>query len=220
MQKMNKAYIILLLLLLPIAEGRAQEKPYYLEHRHSVTVSTGIPNLLVLLTPPISIFRQEYGDYEIGTHLFPVNLNIGYNFQFAKRWEVAAVATTSGYFFSRYLFTQEKDNGNVIRHEHYDESFDTSVHFLLRSIVPSVLVRFYWLTPNSAFQMYSAAGIGVECFFRPTSYSSSSRFPIFPVFPTITPVAVRFGARHWYGQIEYTIGATATFILFGMGYRF
>lgn len=67
--------------------------------------------------------------------------------------------------------------------------------------------RHLW-NPENMATFYSGLGIGYSPALGPT-----------PV-PTLTPVALRVGGNHFYGFIECTIGAVATFAHGGLGWRF
>ena len=209
-----KRAILSLILLLPFVKGQAQETLYYVEHPHSVTISTGIPYFFAMMFPPGNPNSSTTWDArEKGIafkSLFPTNLNVGYNYQFSKRWEVAAIITVCGYVYSskQYPKTGEDERGKAV----YDWNATptaSAVHYQHRAFIPSAMLRYYWLARKSSFQMYSAAGLGI------TIFESS-----IPVCPTLTPLGMRFGGKHWYGQVELTVGTTATLFLGGVGYRF
>ena len=194
--------------------ARAQER-YYESHPHSITVSTGIPFALVMFYPPGSMDNGMTMDGEktgMGYKSWTwTNLNVGYNYQSDKRWEVSFLVTVCGWVYSKYSYPKkgEDENGNPLFDWKGDRE-NRGVHYDLRGVMPSVMLRYYWLARKSSFQMYSAGGLA----YIPEGFDS------IPLFPTITPLGVRFGGRHWYGVAELTAGTTATLFLAGAGYRF
>ena len=217
------SFSLLSLLLGGALTARAQEdmrvlpevpKPlYYVDHPHSITLSTGFPFIFAMMYPPGSGDNGWTMDgwktgikYKTWT---ATNLNVGYNYQINKRWEVSFLITVCGYVYSRYAYPQKGEDqyGNP-QYDWNATPENQGVHYDLRGIMPAVMARYYWLARKSAFQMYSATGI---------AYIPSSSLP---VFPTLTPVGIRFGSGHWYGVAELTFGTTATLLLAGAGYRF
>lgn len=214
---------LLSLLLGGALTARAQEdmrvlpevpKPlHYVDHPHSITVSTGYPFIFAALSRPgapnNSMTMEGWNlGFKYKTWI-STNLNVGYNYQINKRWEVSFLITVCGCIYSRYAYprTWDDEYGN----RQYDWNAtpeDQGVHYEHIALMPAVMARYYWLARKSAFQMYSAAGI---------AYVPDSSIP---VFPTLTPVGIRFGGGHWYGVAELTIGTTATLLLAGAGYRF
>ena len=211
---MKRVILLLIVLFVPLAKGRAQENLYYVEHPHSVTVSTGIPYVFAMLYPPGHMDnRMTKGGLATGIGYKTwtgTNLNVGYNYQLNRRWEIAMIFTMCGYVYSSYRYpkTGTDEEGNAI----YDwkaDPLESSLHYEHRAFIPAVIARYYWLARKSSFQMYSAAGLGCTI-----AHSNV------PFFPTLTLVGTRFGGKHWYGQAELTAGTTATLFLAGVGYRF
>lgn len=200
-------------MLLPLS-AMAQESHYYVEHPHSVTFSTGIPNILALAFPPGNpdnsmTMRGRDNGKSYKTH-FISNWNIGYNYQLDKRWEVALIFTVCGTFYTEYQYPKIGESAEGAANYDWNATPTATSRHYVRCFIPATMLRFYWLARNPAFQMYSGAGAGY-------ALGSSGSFP---VLPTLTPVAIRFGAKHWYGQFELTLGTTASLILGGVGYRF
>ena len=195
--------------------GPAPEPLYYEQHPHSITVSTGIPFILAMMYPPGSGDNAKTMDgwrtglkYKTWTG---TNLNVGYNYQLDKRWEISLLVTVCGYVYSQYAYPKSgvDENGmDVIDWKAQPEN--QGVHYDLRGVMPALMLRYYWLARKSSFQMYSAAGIG----YLPGVYGRT------PIFPTLTPLGFRFGGGHWYGVAELTAGTTATLVLAGAGDRF
>ena len=207
-----KRSLLLLILLVPFVKGQAQENLYYVDHPHSVTLSSGIPNLIVTMFPPGNPDNSMTMDgWHTGTGYktrLAAQLNVGYNYQLDRRWELSFILSVGGLVYSQFQYPQTgvNENGYAI----YDwkaEPLETSLHYQHRVLIPSFILRYYWLARKSSFQLYLAAGAG---------YVDLSHLP----YPTLTLVGTRFGGKHWYGQAELTAGATATLFLAGVGYRF
>lgn len=205
--------VLIIVMLLPFVGAWAQENHYYVDHPHSVTVSTGLPFIFASLHAPGDPNNSDTMEgWRTGTGyktIMPVNVNVGYNYQFNRRWEMAVIFTTCGFIYTKSQYPQsgEGEGGSPI----YDwnaKPTESSTHYSYRGCGAAVMGRYYWLAKSPVFQMYSAAGVG---FFLPYQYL---------FFPTLTPVGARVGGKHWYGQAELTIGTTATLFLLGVGYRF
>ena len=220
--KMRKALLTLLFLTGALAlsaqeipEAQASPAPlFYMEHPHSVTVSTGFPFILAMMYPPGSgdnaLTMEGWRTGLSYKTWMDTNLNVGYNYQIDKRLEVSLLVTVCGYVYSRYAYqkTGVDEQGNDM-FDWKSEPENQGIHYDLRGVMPGIMLRYYWLARKSSFQMYSAAGLA---YFQ--------RYGRVPVFPTITPLGFRFGGGHWYGVAELTAGTTATALLAGAGYRF
>lgn len=67
--------------------------------------------------------------------------------------------------------------------------------------------RFIW-SPKWKVTVYSALGAGLT--------TATEFYPM----PEVTPIALRFGGKHFYGFAEATLGPIATFGHGGLGWRF
>lgn len=210
---MRHLSLLCLLLLVPFSKGLAQERFYFEDHQHSITLSTGIPPVMAMMHPPGDPDNGPTMDgWNTGTGYnshFSYTFTIAYNYQFTKRWEMALVATTCGYIYSQYQYPEKgvDDYGNILYDWDKSKGQYQGTHLDFRGIIPAAMVRFYWLA-RERVQMYSAAGVGLMFASRPI------------VYPTLTPVGIRFGRKHWFGLAELTIGSTGTILLAGAGYRF
>ena len=48
---MRRLSLLWVLLLVPFSQGLAQERFYFEDHRHSITISTGIPPIMPMMYP-------------------------------------------------------------------------------------------------------------------------------------------------------------------------
>lgn len=210
---MRRLSLLWILLLVPFSKGLAQERFYFEDHQHSITLSTGIPPILPMMYPRGSANNGYTMDgWNTGTGYkthFSYTFTLAYNYQFTKRWEMALVATTCGYIYSQYQHPEKGVNDYGVMTYDWDDSKRQyqGTYLDFRGIIPAAMVRFYWLARESV-QMYSAVGAGLM-------FSS----PVI-LYPTLTPVGIRFGKKHWFGLAELTVGSTATILLAGAGYRF
>ena len=76
-------------------------------------------------------------------------------------------------------------------------------------------VRFIW-SPQWRVTVYSAAEIGCAS----NLFSGTLYIPLPIPLPGITPVAVRYGGKHFYGYVEATLGPIASFGHGGIGWKF
>ena len=187
---------------------------FFEEHGHSLTLSTGYPCALSMIFPPGTPDNSVTMDgWKTGTHYkswYPAGLNLIYNYQGSRHWEISLAVSVSGWFYSTYQYPEkqsaEMDQGKVFD---YDATPEKHTAFDFRGIIPSIHFRYYWLARKEAYQMYSGAGLGI----MPAAHPMM-------VVPSITPVGIRFGKRHWFGLAELTLGATGTGPVLGAGYRF
>ena len=198
-----------------LPEVRAQDAPFYQEHPHSLSASTGVPFLLSIMYPPGSGDNTLTWDGQrTGTSYkswYPAGLNLMYNIQAGRHWEFSLAVSMSGWLFSAYQYPESKETGpeGEPQYDWKAKPEKTTLHFDFRGFIPSVHVRYYWLTRKESYQMYSAAGLGVMLYGYPKR-----------VYPTLTPVGIRFGKQHWFGTAELGLGTTGTGVLLGAGYRF
>ena len=78
---------------------------------------------------------------------------------------------------------------------------------------PVFTLTFQWRhlwNPQNAFVVYSALGAGLVI---PTSMDMAP-------MPSLTPIAFRYGGRHFYGFAELTLGTLATIVHGGFGWHF
>ena len=78
---------------------------------------------------------------------------------------------------------------------------------------PVFTLTFQWRhlwNPQNAFVIYTALGAGLVV---PTSMETAP-------MPSLTPVAFRYGGKHFYAFTELTLGTLATFVHGGLGWRF
>ena len=202
---MRKALLVLALLLFG-ASAFSQE------YHHSVEISTGPPCILGLMYPPgspdngLTMEGQQQG---IGYHAWaPMNLSLAYNYQINKHWEVSALLTHCGYIYSKYQYPEKGEGPNGMEYDWKATPENLGLRYDSRGFYLTGLARYYWYTKKASYQWYSAVGASVV---------NSSSIPIWPV---LTPIGIRFGARHWYGRAELTVGVPATLLLVGVGRRF
>ena len=120
------------------------------------------------------------------------------------------MVSTCGCIYSQYQYPEKglDKAGNPTYDWNKNKAQYQGTRLNYRGVYPAVMARYYWLARERT-QMYSALGIA------PLIGVGSWK-----VFPTLTPVGIRWGRKHWTGHAELTLGTTATALLIGAGYRF
>jgi hypothetical protein len=182
------------------------------EKQHSLEITTGYPSIVHNLEYPwayASIKMHSRGQ-KYQTYYQP-GINIGYTFQWSKRWEVNAMANIHLTIMDIDQYPQLPGTGTIDPTDpNSSDKFDWNAN-PTRSRQTDVYgafcaaVRFKWIVREN-FSMYSALGAGL-----------SLGFPI--PLPYIAPVGIQFGKGRVYGIVEANISAATTFGIAGIGVR-
>ncbi|MCQ2147238.1 MAG: hypothetical protein MJZ16_06955 [Bacteroidales bacterium] len=184
--------------------------------KHSIEISTGIPNLITLATAPYGHdtfpdLEKDYGwKYE---HLMRYNLNIAYVNEISRRWDFLAILDLGLGHYTRYNYREwiEDDETDSVSWEggHWEGGPDKAgVKFLMGDVNLTAAFRYKWAYTEHC-KFYSALGVGV----------SAALSPVVPL-PYITPIGISVGQnKRIYSFAEATLGTTGTFFQGGIGVR-
>ena len=180
--------------------------------QHSIEITTGYPSIVHNLEYPWQY--RSMGMWWRGqkyTTYYQPGINIGYTFQWSKRWEVNAMANIHltimdihQYPLKAGAVTPDPNDSNG--DESYDWTADpttTRQTDVYGAFCASV--RYKWIVREN-FSMYSALGAGI-----------SIGFPI--PLPYVAPVGIQFGKGRVYGIVEANVSAATTFGMTGIGVR-
>ena len=199
------AVIALLMLCSATAFAQFQQR--------SIEITTGYPSFMHSLEYPwiskrIDMYEhgQRYGEY------YQPGINIGYTYQWRKRWEVNALLNahlTVMDVFQYPLLPEYADRtpSETGSSQYYDWNADPVSTTRQTKVYGAFCVsfRFKWLVRES-FSMYSGLGAGV-----------SFHIPL-PV-PYFAPIGIQFGKGKVFGIVEANISAANTFGMAGIGIR-
>ena len=198
---------VIALLMLCSATASAQFQ------QRSIEITTGYPSFMHSLEYPwiskgIDMYEhgQRYEEY------YQPGINIGYTYQWRKRWEVNALLNahlTVMDVFQYPLLPEYADRtpSETGSSQYYDWNADPVSTTRQTKVYGAFCVsfRFKWLVRES-FSMYSGLGAGV-----------SFHIPL-PV-PYFAPIGIQFGKGKVFGIVEANISAANTFGMAGIGLR-
>ena len=199
--------IIALASLLSVATvSVAQEK------QHSLEITTGYPSILHNLEYPwaYGTVEMEWKGQTYKEH-YQLGINIGYTYQWRKRWEVNAMINVHLTIMdiSQYPLLSGVEGTATSGPEATNQYDWNAVPTTTRQTdvfgAFCASVRYKWLVREN-FSMYSALGAGI-----------SLGFPI-PI-PYIAPVGIKFGKGKVYGIVEANVSAATTYGMAGIGIK-
>ena len=181
--------------------------------QHSIEITTGYPSIIHFFEYPFigeSIEMQKCGR-RYKEHYQP-ELNVGYTFQWAKRWEVNALLNAHLTIMDVYQYPllpeyADRTPSETNSSQYYDWNADPVSKTRQTKVYGAFCasLRFKWLDRES-FSMYSALGVG-------TSFAVP--FPL----PYLAPIGIQFGKGKVFGIVEANISAATTFGMAGIGIR-
>lgn len=197
-------------LLGAIGSASAQE-PESFGKSYSVEVSTGIPPLHMLAFAPT--WAEEHALAQKGQEVnseggfIPV-INVTGVLRPRLKTEFTLTAGTCWY---HHRLTQYSTFGTDPEgKDRYDLKDGRPAGWTNsnRSYSLTFQWRHLW-NPGKAFTMYTALGAGLV-------YFDGDCVPL----PSLTPIAFRYGGRHFYAFTELTLGTMASLVQGGLGWRF
>ena len=203
---MKRTLTVVTLILMSIASAFAQDK------QHSIEITTGYPSIMHFAEYPWAYRTAEMGwNGQTYKEHYQPGINIGYTYQWRKRWEVNSMINVHLTIMDIYQYPLLPGSDGSIASgpeatKQYDWSADpatTRQTDVYGAFCASF--RYKWLVRDS-FSMYSALGAGI-----------SFGFPI-PI-PYIAPVGIKFGKGKVYGIAEANISAATTFGMAGIGIK-
>lgn len=183
--------------------------------KHSVEISTGIPNLITLSAAPYGHdtfpeYEKEYG-WKFD-HLYMYNLNIAYVVESSRRWDFVTILDFGFGHYVKYNYREWvdiEDSDDMYPSGHWEGGPDRDgVKFQMGDINLTFGFRYKWAYTEHC-KFYSALGVGI----------SGAIAPLVPL-PYITPLGISVGqSKRIYGFAEATLGTTGTLIQGGIGIR-
>ncbi|MBO7278043.1 MAG: hypothetical protein J6U70_00375 [Bacteroidales bacterium] len=203
---MKRILPILALMILFVGNTFAQNK------QRSLEITTGHPGFLHAAEFPWTQAEIEMNwkgqTYTEGPQ---PGINIGYTYQWTKRWEINTMLNLHLTFMDIHqqpLRPGVEDNGKYgpDTQGRYDWQADptTTTQVKLYGGL-SAAFRYKWIVRDS-FSLYSALGAG---------FSIGLPIP----FPYIAPIGIKFGKGKVFGLAEVTLSPANTFVMAGIGIR-
>ena len=213
---MNRKYftIIIALLMLCSATASAQYSDTASANykQHSIEITTGYPSIIHFFEYPLQESMDIRHNGQTLKQYYQPGINVGYTYQWHKRWEVNALLNSHLTIKDFYQYPLLPEHADLAPSEagssqYYD--WDATPTFINRQTklygALCASVRFKWIARES-FSMYSGLGVG-------TSFAVP--FPL----PYIAPIGIQFGKGKVFGIVEANISAANTFGMFGIGIR-
>ena len=203
---MKRTLPFIALMIISSGSAFAQDK------EHSIEITTGYPSIMHLAEYPWAYRTAELGwSGQTYTEHYQPGINIGYTYQWRKRWEVNTMINVHLTIMDihQYPLLPGADGSATSGPEaenQYDwdaEPTTTRQTDVFGAFCASV--RYKWLVRDN-FSMYSALGAGI-----------SIGFPI-PIL-YVAPIGIKFGKGKIYGIVEANMSAATTFGMAGIGIR-
>ena len=207
---MRKGLIALLLLLVTGGIALAGDGNPPFKKRFSLEIGAGPAPFHTRQLVNSSSFKEKLAGEgrkkDMTDALFPA-ISISGICRVGPRWEIAL---TGGYSWCHHQVIQYKPFGvDPYGQPRYDLEEGTPAGWTNSSASCSLTLqgRYLWI-PDKAFELYSAFGVGLT---TATEYT-----PI----PSLTPIAARYGGKHFYIFAETALNPIALFGHGGFGWRF
>ena len=182
------------------------------DKQHSIEITTGYPSIVHFAEYPWAYrtVEMQWNGQTYKEHYQP-GINIGYTYQWRKRWEVNTMINVHLTIMDIYQYpllpgADGSATSGPEAEKQYDWKADpatTRQTDIYGAFCASV--RYKWLVRDS-FSLYSALGAGI-----------SLGFPI--PLPYIAPIGIKFGKGKVYGIVEANVSAASTFGMAGIGIR-
>ena len=203
---MKRILPIIALMIISAGSAFAQDK------EHSIEITTGYPSIMHLAEYPWAYSTVEMGwNGQTYKEHYQPGINIGYTYQWRKRWEVNTMINVHLTIMDIYQYPLLPGaDGSAIAGPEAKNQYDwnaeptaTRQTDVYGAVCTSV--RYKWLVRDN-FSMYSGLGAGIS-FFLP--------IPI----PYVAPIGIKFGKGKVYGIVEANISAATTFGMAGIGIK-
>ena len=203
---MKRILPVIALMIISAGNAFAQDK------EHSIEITTGYPSIMHLAEYP-----WAYGTVEMGWNgqtykeYYQPGINIGYTYQWRKRWEVNTMINVHLTIMDIYQYPLLPGaDGSAISGPEAENQYDWNAEPTATRQTDvygafCASVRYKWLVRDN-FSMYSGLGAGI-----------SFGLPI-PI-PYVAPIGIKFGKGKVYGIVEANISAATTFGMAGIGIK-
>jgi hypothetical protein len=203
---MKRILPVIALMIISAGSAFAQDK------EHSIEITTGYPSIMHLAEYPWAYRTVEMGwnGQTYKEHHQP-GINIGYTYQWRKRWEVNTMINVHLTIMDIYQYPLLPGaDGSAISGPEAENQYDWNAEPTATRQTDvygafCASVRYKWLVRDN-FSMYSGLGAGI-----------SFGIPI-PI-PYVAPIGIKFGKGKVYGIVEANISAATTFGMAGIGIK-
>ena len=200
---MKRICILLTAALLCIPSAAQHFDP---EHRHSIEISTGLPPIHTFMLGSGNNYRMMNGVNE--EHKLRACINIGYTYAINEKWDFNFMVDLAQDYYTQTFYQKIEDATEARPYPVFDNKAEPADVKNGVNLWPSYMIdfRWKWYRTDTA-RLYSSFGL--------------SYLPwVWPIFPNLTLIGMNYGRNHFYGIAEFTLSTSATFLLFGAGYRF
>ena len=203
---MKRILPVIALMIISAGSAFAQDK------EHSIEITTGYPSIMHLAEYPWAYrtVEMEWNGQTYKEHYQP-GINIGYTYQWRKRWEVNTMINLHLTIMDIYQYPLLPGaDGSAISGPEAENQYDWNAEPTATRQTDvygafCASVRYKWLVRDN-FSMYSGLGAGI-----------SFGIPI-PI-PYVAPIGIKFGKGKVYGIVEANISAATTFGMAGIGIK-
>ena len=203
---MKRILPVIALMILSAGSAFAQDK------EHSIEITTGYPSIMHFAEYPWAYHTVEMGwNGQTYKEHYQPGINIGYTYQWRKRWEVNTMINVHLTIMDIYQYPLLPGaDGSAISGPEAENQYDWNAEPTATRQTDvygafCASVRYKWLVRDN-FSMYSGLGAGI-----------SFGLPI-PI-PYVAPIGIKFGKGKVYGIVEANISAATTFGMAGIGIR-
>lgn len=203
---MKRILPVIALMIISAGSAFAQDK------EHSIEITTGYPSIMHLAEYPWAYRTVEMGwNGQTYKEHYQPGINIGYTYQWRKRWEVNTMINVHLTIMDIYQYPLLPGaDGSAISGPEAENQYDWNAEPTATRQTDvygafCASVRYKWLVRDN-FIMYSGLGAGI-----------SFGIPI-PI-PYVAPIGIKFGKGKVYGIVEANISAATTFGMAGIGIK-
>ena len=203
---MKRILPVIALMIISAGNAFAQDK------EHSIEITTGYPSIMHLAEYPWAYRTVEMGwNGQTYKEHYQPGINIGYTYQWRKRWEVNTMINVHLTIMDIYQYPLLPGaDGSAISGPEAENQYDWNAEPTATRQTDvygafCASVRYKWLVRDN-FSMYSGLGAGI-----------SFGLPI-PI-PYVAPIGIKFGKGKVYGIVEANISAATTFGMAGIGIK-
>ena len=203
---MKRILPFIALIIISAGSAFAQDK------EHSIEITTGYPSIMHFAEYPWAYSTVEMGwNGQTYKEHYQPGINIGYTYQWRKRWEVNTMINVHLTIMDIYQYPLLPGaDGSAISGPEAENQYDWNAEPTATRQTDvygafCASVRYKWLVRDN-FSMYSGLGAGI-----------SFGLPI-PI-PYVAPIGIKFGKGKVYGIVEANISAATTFGMAGIGIK-
>ena len=203
---MKRILPFIVMMIISVANAIAQDK------EHSIEITTGYPSIMHLAEYPWAYRTVEMGwNGQTYKEHYQPGINIGYTYQWRKRWEVNTMINVHLTIMDIYQYPLLPGaDGSAVSGPEAENQYDWNAEPTATRQTDvygafCASVRYKWLVRDN-FSIYSGLGAGI-----------SFGLPI-PI-PYVAPIGIKFGKGKVYGIVEANISAATTFGMAGIGIK-